>query len=254
MKIQRTDIYDNGQFLRAPVDLKGNEAAKAILAYELGKACESRIARLENKNFTVIANDCCGSLMYDSLQLKKLSPTCGMTIGRYAFVIFCRHLKEYLSMPVEVPTEEERKLYPGCKAPIGMLHASDTLPPIGLIFTYYDSLEKARETWYRRRERVNYDNLFFILNCATEKDEHLLDEFERLPYENKVAFTALEDRERWKDTFSFRCFSDGNYHPGYFMDYVLTDSGIFHVLDDFDYVNWLNQGSCSPAGLSAGGY
>ena len=75
-----------------------------------------------------------------------------------------------------------------------------------------------------------------------EKDEKLLDEFEQLPYENKVAFTALEDRERWKDTFSFRCFSDGNFRPGYFMDYVLTDSGIYHVLDDFDYVNWLNRG------------
>ena len=191
MKIQRTDIYDNGTLLRAPVDLKGNEAAKAVLSYELNKAYESRIAKLKNKDFTIIANDCCGSLIYDSLHLKKLSPTCSMTIGRYAFVIFCRHLKEYLSMPVEVPTEEERMLYPGCKAPIGMLHASDTLPPIGLVFTHYESLEKARETWCRRRERVNYDNLFFVLNCNMVKDEKLNVSFHRSPSSSLVKITLF---------------------------------------------------------------
>ena len=132
--------------------------------------------------------------------------------------------------------------YPGCKVPIGMLRGNGELPSIGLIFTHYPSLENAREAWYRRRERVNYDNLFFILDCCTETDAELQDAFERLPYENKLIFTRLEDPERWKDTFCFSCFTDGNYHPGYFMDYLLTDNGIFHVMDEFDYVNWLNEG------------
>lgn len=73
-------------------------------------------------------------------------------------------------------------------------------------------------------------------------EEKTLDEFEHLPYENKVAFTVPEDGERWKDTFCFSCFTDGRYHPGYIFDYLFTDSGVFNVLDEFDYVNWLNQG------------
>ena len=242
MRIQRTDVYENGTLMRAPVDLKGNEAARAVLAYEIELAYQSRIAKLKNRDFSIIANNCCGSLMYDSLRLNKLSPTCSLLIDRHSFIIFCRHLKEYLDMPVEAPTEQEQKLYPGCRVPIGMLKASDTLPPVGLVFTHYDSFETARETWYRRRERVNYDNLFFVLDCGMEKNEELLDEFERLPYENKVAFTVLEDRERWKDTFSFQYYLDGYFHPGAFMDYILTDSGVYKVLDEFDYVNWLNQG------------
>ena len=242
MKIQRTDVYENGKLLRAPVNCEGNKKMEAVFLYGLEKAYQSRISRLENKDFTIIANDCSGSFIYDSLRLKKLSPTCSMTIGRYAFISFCRHLKEYMSMPVEEATEEDLKKYPGCKVPVGILRGKDSLPSIGLIFTHYESFEKARETWYRRRERINYDNLFFILDCAMEKDEKLLDEFERLSVENKVAFTALEDRERWKDTFSFQCFSDGKFHSGYFMDYLFTDSGIFNVMDEFDYVNWLNQG------------
>ena len=242
MKIQKTDIYSNGKFLRAPIDCKGNKKAEAVFWYGLEKAYQSRIERLKNKDFSIISNNCCASFIYDSLRLIKRSPTCGMTIGRYAYIVFCRHLREYLSMPVEKPTEEDLKLYPGCKAPTGILRGNDTLPPIVLVFSHYDSFDNARETWYRRRERVNYDNLFFILDCGKETDDRVLDEFERLPYENKVAFTTLEDHERWKNTFSFQCYTDGNYHPGYTFDYLFTESGLFNVLDEFDYVNWLNQG------------
>lgn len=242
MKIQRTDVYKNGKLLRAPVDLTRDEKAGTVFLYGLEMAYQSRIERLKNKDFTIIANNCCGTLMYESLRLKKLSPTCSLTIEGDAFVKFCRHLKEYLRMPVEEATEEDRKKYPGCKVPIGILRGNGALPPVGLVFTHYDRFENAREAWYRRRERVNYDNLFFILDCETETDEKLPDEFERLPYENKVIFTKLEDGERWNDTFSFSCFTDGKYHPGYAFDYLFTDSGIFNVLDEFDYVSWLNQG------------
>ena len=245
MKIQRTDVYQKGTLLSAPLNLKKEEPAWEILSQQLKKACLSRLRRLENTNFTVISNDCCASFLYDSLNLQKATPTCGMTIGRYAFVDFCLHLRAYLSMPVEEPTEEDLKRYPGCKAPIGILRGTGELPSIGLIFTHYPSLETAREAWYRRRERVNYDNLFFILDCCMETSEALQDAFERLPYENKVMFTRLEDPERWKDTFCFSCFTDGSCHAAYFMDYLVTDNGIFRVLDEFDYVNWLNQGQPS---------
>ena len=32
-------------------------------------------------------------------------------------------------------------------------------------------------------------------------------------------------------TFCFSCFTDGSFHSGYFMDYLLTDKGIFNVMD-----------------------
>ena len=241
MRLRKTDVYDKGILLRAPLTLKGTAEEKELLSRILDMAYLSRLRRLSNTGFSIIANNCCGSFMYESLRLKKLSPTCDMEIASHEFVGFCRHLKEYLRMPVDAPTEEDRKKYPGCNVPIGILRGNDVLPPVGLIFTHYDSLENARETWYRRRERVNYDKLFFVMDCGVESDEELLDEFEQLPYENKVIFTKAEDRERWKDTFCFRCFTDGNYRLGYVFDYLFTESGLFNVLDEFDYVSWLNR-------------
>ena len=69
----------------------------------------------------------------------------------------------------------------------------------------------------------------------------------RVNYLLKVIFTRLEDPERRKDTFCFSCYTDGNFHPGYFIDYLLTDNGIINVMDEFDYVNWLNEGQKSSS-------
>ena len=199
-----------------------------------------RISRLKNSNFTIICNNCCGSFMYQSLGLIKDSPTCDMYISDYHYIDFCRNLKEYLSLPIDDPTEEELKKYPNCKAPIGMLRGKNGLRTIGLIFTHYKTLDDAREKWYRRSARVNYDNLFFILDCGMRGDKKVLDEFEKLPYENKVIFTHLKDYDRWKDTFKFSCFKEG-YKQGQHLNDVSSGLFIFKGLDEFDYVRWLNK-------------
>ena len=205
----------------------------------LDRAYWYRRLRLRNKDFTIISNDCSAAFIYTDLRMKKLTPTINMVIANYDFVCFCRHLREYLSMPVDEATEEEMKRFPGCKVPVGILHGKDALPDIGLIFTHYRSIDEAREKWYERRERVNYDNLFFILDCGMEKDEKLLDAFESLPCKNKVAFTQLDDTGRWKDTFRPGCFDAGyglwNRFPGIISEYIEL-----RWIDEFDYVSWLN--------------
>lgn len=197
-----------------------------------------RRSRLRNRDFTIISNDCTGALMYRSLRMRKDSPTCDMTIGVYGFLPFCRHLKEYLSVPVDDPTEEDLKKFPGCKVPIGMLRGGNGLPDIGLVFTHYKTLEEAREKWYRRRERVHYDNLFVTVFWDDTAEESLLDEYEKLPY-RKVIFTSLEDKARWKDTFRFS-FMGQDINADVFTYKKGTGLFRFRYLDEFDFVKWLN--------------
>ena len=210
-------------------------------AYEARKdiTCLYHRSRLKNKDFSVISNDCSATYIYTDLGMKKLSPTCGLTVEYDLFTTFCRHLREYLSLPVDTPTEEELKKYPGCTAPIGILHGKNGLPDIGLIFTHYPSLEDAREKWYRRRERVNYDNLYFIMCCGRDKDESIQDDFESLPYENKIMLTQLEDPDRWKDTLRLRCYDSG-IDPWLDMPDIGRRVFTFRWFDEFDYVSWLN--------------
>ena len=198
--------------------------------------------RLTNRDFTIISNDCSASLIYNLLRLRKDTPTCDMVIVVSKYIDFCKHLKEYLSLPVDEPTDEDLKSYSGCKVPLGMLHGNGKLPDIGLVFTHYDTLENARESWYRRRERVHYDNLFFILDCGAGSKEQILDEFEKLPYRNKIAFTDLNDKTRWKSTFTYSYFKGDNPKKLNHFSTVRRGPFLFRGIDEFDYVKWLNNG------------
>ena len=212
---------------------------KTIKNYRIKLARMYRRARLKNKDFTIISNECTGAFMYRCLNMRLDSPTCDMTIGTYGFLHFCKHLKEYLSLPIEDPTEEDMKKYPGCKVPIGILRGENGLPDVGLVFTHYKTLEEAREKWYRRRERVHYDNLFITVYWDPTAKEELLDEYEKLPY-NKVIFTTLKDKQRWKDTFQFSFQKDLETQISIFTDKP-AGPFLFKYLDEFDFVKWLNR-------------
>ena len=221
-----------------------NNPFKTIaLKYGRDLAYRLHMLRLRNRDFTIISNDCCASLIYTNLRMQKDTPTCDMTIGTYNYINFCRHLKEYLTLPVDEPTEEDKKKYPGCNVPIGILHGEPLgLRDVGLVFTHYQTLEEAREKWYRRRERVHYDNLFFILDCGTVNNEKILDAFEKLPYPNKVIFTDLKDKKRWKNTFRFSYFTAENPQKRNHHTIVRFGPLILRGIDEFDYVGWLNRG------------
>mgnify|MGYP003303374952 FL=1 len=60
-------------------------------------------------------------------------------------------------------------------------------------FNHYTDFEEAVSIWNRRKERINYDNLFIE---TTAKDSEEISRFLELPYENKVCFTMLECNEK----------------------------------------------------------
>lgn len=202
----------------------------------------SRLYRIKNKDFSIISNNCCGSLIYRLLELKKLSPTQDLIVERKNFPVFCRNLKYYLRLPVDVPTEEERSTRPSVSCPVGILHAGPELPDVFLTFLHYDSFEQATDAWYRRRERVNYDNLFFLMDCGMEATEELLDEFERLPSPNKVVFTHLQDKKRWKHTFRFGYYTEKEYKPARMFRRRWRWPFLYLIMDEFPYIKWLNHG------------
>jgi uncharacterized protein (DUF1919 family) len=68
--------------------------------------------------------------------------------------------------------------------------------PIGLLkdveihFLHYKSEAEAKEKWERRTKRINWDNLY-VKFCDRDLFTYdLLEEFDRLGYRKKVAFTA----------------------------------------------------------------
>ena len=119
--------------------------------------------------------------------------------------------------------------------PIGSLKPDDySLPAIRIFFMHYMSYEEAHDSWYRRCQRIRYDNIFYLWEVnKANTDFSLIQEFDNLPI-NKVIF----------------CYENlpgiSNYHRFYFSSSFLPGE-ILKILsngkrniDEFDYVSFLN--------------
>lgn len=171
------------------------------------------------------------------------SPTVNLIIDDNAFMFFIRHLQEYADCPVNEPTEEEKRVLPRVRFPIGVLRGEEiNLPDIPIFFQHFKSLEQAAEKWKQRYKRVNYDDLCIVMDCKMHATEKFMDEFENLPFEKKVIFSHWDNPERWPHNFHFSFYTKEKHGDG--VLYRKTNHGLLErqAFEEFDFIAWLNDG------------
>ena len=207
-------------------------------------ATKRRAAKLINHEFTIISNTCVGGVITHNVGEQFRSPTVNLIIYEEQFLTFCRHLKEYSACPVEKPTDEEAPQFASFTYPIGILRgAAAGLPDINLLFVHYKTFEEAKGKWEARFQRVNYDDVFVIMDRGMDARDAILDEFYKLPFEHKVFFTHKENPERWPNNFRFSFYTPENYLSGCLYYNKWKGAEVHHWMDEFDYVRWLNVGT-----------
>ncbi len=146
------------------------------------------------------------------------------------FIKFCSNIKFYISHDLVLI---EQKQY---SFPVVLIN------DITLYCVHYNTFEEVVDCWQRRKERIQWNNMYLIM---AERDgcsyEELL-EFDKLPYKNKVVFVhkpmpEIKSAVYIKDIE----MKEKNGHKVK----VLTDwKGKYSTkryIDDFDYVNFLNK-------------
>lgn len=186
---------------------------------------KERRSRLKNTEFSIIASNCCGTIMYYDLDLPYRSPTIDLSIEMGDFVKLAGNLQWYMSQKLTELKGEG-------KYPEGLLG------DVKIRFVHYKTFEEGVAKWEERKERINWNNLFFV---GVEKDGctyEIIEQFERLPYKNKVIFTRREYPE----------FSSSYYIKGFeekeelgVITYFKNQPLMRRYLDDFDYVTFLNR-------------
>ncbi len=186
--------------------------------------------KLDNLNFSIIASNCVGTIIYHDLNLPFLSPTINLTIEMNDFVRFAENLKWYMEQElVEIKGEK------GC--PAGMLG------DVKIHFVHYDTFEEGVQKWEERKERINWDNLLLI---GSERDGctyETIQRFDKLPYKNKLILTHV----RYPEISSAYCI--GGFEEKEELGMVLNYKERFfrrRYLDDFDYVSFLNAAVKKP--------
>ena len=120
-----------------------------------------------------------------------------------------------------------------------------SLGDLKMFLVHYSSVEQCRKEWKRRRERVNRENMFFVMNDRNYCTEEEIKAFDELPYNNKVCFTHKK-YPQYKSTYYIHVSVYEKYLKS-FMVYV-HQWWIKRYYDQFDFVDWLNQGGCNWKG------
>lgn len=183
--------------------------------------------KLKNNDFSIISNNCTGSLITHDLGKRFLTPTVNLFIYTRDFMKFITNLDFYLNQEIE-------QIYlDGIQYPVGKLG------DIEIHFMHYQDINEAKEKWYERCKRINYDNLFIMMTDNDGCTEETIKQFDTLPYKNKILFTNKK-YEGFDSTF---------YVKGFDNEPLIGDLSLYKNIlgqkfyDEFNYVQWLNTES-----------
>lgn len=187
---------------------------------------ELRRLRLKNRDATIIASNCNGEFIYYDMRLPFLTPTINLSFDMNDYVKLLENLRWYMEQPI-TPCVDERFDYP-----CGML------ADVEIRFNHYKTFEEAVAKWEKRKQRINWDNLYIIAIDGDNCTEESLRRFDALPYAHKVIFTHLP-RPDIHSAFYLPGF-ENQTGVGVALDFR-KQFLIRRYLDAFDYVAFLNS-------------
>lgn len=147
--------------------------------------------KLNNKQFTIIGNNCFVGGMYHKYGLKYSSPTIWTYIFPDEYLRFLSKLDWYLAQPLEFTANSKHEMckryteLTGKTYPIGLLGGD-----VEIHFMHYKTQKEASEKWNKRLKRLYRDNLFIVFSDSEEFKEPQLEDFAKLPFEHKVFLSA----------------------------------------------------------------
>lgn len=127
---------------------------------------------------SIISRHCWGGLLFNQLGLKFNSPFVNLFLIDRDFNKLSKNFSHYMSQELVFDREEYEHILKR-NYPVGRLD------DICIYFNHYTSFEEAKRKWDERKERINYDNLFF--ETTTEVRGFAID-FDSIPLEHKICF------------------------------------------------------------------
>jgi len=180
--------------------------------------------RLRNRDITLIASNCNGCLMLHDLGLRFNSPFVNLFVEADDFIRLLQRFDYYMSKELEF-AENTAENYPVAY-----------LEDVKIHFVHYKTEDEAREKWVSRKARMNMDNCYILFTDRDGCTKRHLEQFDRLPFHNKVVFTNAAYADIPSAVFVRGFEQDacvGNLHR------YRGWNGLRYY-DDFDYVAWFN--------------
>ena len=137
--------------------------------------CSLRRKKLRNKDFTIISNNCWAGFIYQKYGLQYKTPTIGLFFIGNDYIKFCKKLKYYVNQDLKFISFSESKNYDLIKG--DREYPIARLDDIEIYFMHYKTKKEAKEKWYRRCKRINYDSLIFKVSQREGFTQQDMEEF-----------------------------------------------------------------------------
>jgi len=186
-----------------------------------------RYIKLKKNTPSIFANNCWGGFTYHSLGLNFNSPLINMFESTTDYLKLLKEPKKYMNEELELVetcyNKDQNINFPVIKCGDILLNCA-----------HYDSFEFAKQSWERRKGRINWDNLFVMMQ--TEERE-LAEEFLQLPYKKKICFVPFESNE---DSLMYVPFFDKPEVENLSFSRItnMMANGAFPYYDVFDLIEY----------------
>lgn len=111
---------------------------------------------ISDNSLSIISNNCLAGTIYHDYGLEFKTPIINCYVSWLEYPRFIKRIKEYVSVELEE--------YKNCNIsfPVGKLSLEDEY--IEIYFNHSKTFQEAKEMWYRRKDRINYDNILLLID------------------------------------------------------------------------------------------
>ncbi len=145
----------------------------------------SKYRKLKLNTPTIFAPNCWGGVTYNHLGLQFKSPFINMFEKHDDYIKFLTNPKYYLKCNLQFKEMQYNEIL---QRNFPVVKCDDIL----LFFNHYVTYEEAVDAWNRRKERIDWENLFVMFY---DEDPHRVETFCRLPYAKKICFAPFQSDE-----------------------------------------------------------
>jgi uncharacterized protein (DUF1919 family) len=149
---------------------------------------------LENRDFTIVSDNCWGGYVYRHFGLPYRSPFVGLFLFPSCYLELLEDFERSMAAEPEfieasASKHQEQLAATGSSGsyPIGRLRGS-----VEIHFLHFASATDAKAAWLRRRRHINPDNMLFKMSDRLGPTPEQVRAFDALPFRHKV-FLAADD-------------------------------------------------------------
>ena len=186
------------------------------------------IGKLKNTEFCIIANNCLGSRIYQTLGRQYNTPFVGLLVPPPCFAKLVADFESYMAKELTFSKESKYPNHPNARrtnkpCPIGRLG------DIELQFIHYSSEDEAAKKWNQRKARINYTKLHYILVIGNIDEPEIIATYTQSNTQNKVCFHIQKELE----------FPTGVYIPPKKNHIGNLYSQYHRLVGHFDFAQWI---------------